>query len=365
MTSVGVEEEYLLLDPLTGRPAARAEQVLAAARIRSALDPEEVQHELLQAQAEVATPVCGTLEEVGGHLLRMRHALGEAAEAAGCRLAASGAAPLPGHGPVPVTPAPRYRAMHADAPILTDEQLVNGMHVHVGIPDRGLRVAVLNRLRPWLPVLVALAANSPVWNGADTGFASWRTVVFGRWPITGIPPLFADPDDYDRRTLALRESGMVRDLGQLYWQARLSSRYPTVEIRATDVQLRTDDAVMLAGLVRALTTTALRDEAAGRPLPDRQPESLAGAGWHAARHGLGDELHDPFTGRLRRVGDVVARLVEHTAEALEEAGDTRQVSAGLHRLLREGNGAQRQRRTFATSGLSGLVDLITDHVGSR
>ncbi|GJF31136.1 putative glutamate--cysteine ligase 2 [Kitasatospora sp. NE20-6] len=365
LLSVGVEEEYLLVDPLTGLPAARAEQVLGAARLQSALDPGEVQHELLQAQVEIATPVCSTLEEVGGHLLRMRHALGEAAEASGCRLAAGGAAPVTGRVPVPVTPSARYRAMHADAPRLTDEQLVNGMHVHVGVPDRRLRVAALNRLRPWLPVLVALAANSPVWEGDGTGFASWRTVVFNRWPVTGIPPQFADPDDYDRRVLALRESRMIRDEGQIYWQARLSARYPTIEVRAMDVQMRADDAVMLAGLVRALIATAVREETEGRPMPDRQPESLAGAAWHAARYGLTDELHDPFTGRLRRVGDIVSLLVDHTGRALEDAGDTRQATAALHRLLREGNGAQIQHRAFTDTGLTGLLRLVTDLTVSR
>ncbi len=363
--SLGVEEEYLLIDPLTGLPVARADQVMAAARLQPALDPDEVQHELLQAQVEIATPVCESLEEVGGHLLRMRLALGEAAESCGCRLAASGAAPVTGRDPVPVTPTPRYRAMRADAPQLTDEQLVNGMHVHIGIADRGMRLAVLNRLRPWLPVLVALAANSPVWNGSDTGFASWRTVVYGRWPVTGVPPLFADADDYDRRTAALRDSGIIPDLGQAYWQARLSARYPTLEVRAMDVQLRADDAVMLAGLVRALAATALREERDGVPPPDRRPESLAGANWYAARYGLTDELHDPVTGRLRRVGDIVSLLADHTAAALEEAGDTRQVSAALHRLLREGNGAQLQQHTFVDSGLGGLVDLIVDRTASR
>lgn len=360
LLTFGVEEEFLLLDPGTGLPVARAEEVRTAAQLQPALTDGEVQLELLQAQIEVATPICHQLEEVGGHLLRMRHALGEAAEAVGCRLAATGAAPYSGSAPVPVTPKERYRTMRTDAPRLTDEQLICGMHVHVAVPERHLGVAVLNRLRPWLPVLVAMAANSPVWGGTDTGFASWRTVLFDRWPVTGVPPLFADAAEYDLRIKALHETGIIRDTGQLYWQARLSERYPTVEIRAMDVQLRADEAVLLAGVVRALVVTAVRQEQAGLPLPDPYPESLAGADWHAARHGLGSDLHDPLTGRRREAGAVLGELADQLLPALDTAGDTRQVLAALHRLLRDGNGAARQRQALRPAHPEHLIDLITD-----
>lgn len=364
LLTLGVEEEYLLLDPLTGLPAPQAEKVRFAAGLQPSLNEGEVQAELLQAQLEVATPVCRELAEIGGHLLRMRLALGEAAQESGCCLAACAAAPFSGQEPVPVTCSPRYLALHSDAPQLIDEQLINGMHVHVGMPDRSAGVAVLNRLRPWLPLLVALSASSPLWHGHDTGFASWRTLVFGRWAVSGMPPQFADARDYDRRLRELVESRMIRDTGQLYWQARLSERYPTIEVRAMDVQLRADDAVMLAGIVRAMAVTALHDEAAGRPLVVRQPESLAAAGWHAARYGLTDGLHDPHTGRLRKAGDVVSALVDQLLPALEAAGDARQVLSVLHRTLREGNGAEQQRRAVRESGHAGLLAMITDRTAA-
>ncbi|WP_280672619.1 MULTISPECIES: carboxylate-amine ligase [unclassified Kitasatospora] len=364
MLTLGVEEEYLLLDPLTGLPVPLTEKVRAAAGLQPALSEGEVQPELLQAQLEIATPVCRELAEVGGHLLRLRLALGEAAQEVGCCLAACGAAPFAGLEPQPVTESARYRALHSDAPQLIDEQLINGMHVHVGVPNRAAGVLVLNRLRPWLPLLVALSANSPFWQGHDTGFASWRTLVFGRWPITGVPPLFADARDYDCRIRALQEARMIRDTGQLYWQARLSERYPTVEVRAMDVQLRADDAVMLAGMVRALAVTALRDEECGRPVAVHQPERLAAAGWHAARYGITDGLHDPVTGRLRKAGDVLTDLVDHLLPALRAADDARQVISVLHRMLRDGNGAEQQRRTARDSGREGLLTMITEQTAA-
>ncbi|MFH0520003.1 glutamate--cysteine ligase [Streptomyces sp. M41] len=358
MTTIGVEEEYLLLDPATGLPVPRAKEVRAAAGLGSLVNDEEVQHELLQAQVEVATPVCDTLEEAGGHLLRLRHAVAVAAEEHGCRLAACGTSPLRRARPVAVTDEARYRAMVEQAPQLVAEQLVNGMHVHVAVPDQEAGVQALNRIRLWLPALTAMSANSPLWDGHDTGFRSWRTVVFSRWPVSGMPPPFEDAADYERRVKRLADAGLIADTGQLYWQARLSQRYPTIEVRCSDVQLGADEAVMLAGIIRALVVTALSEADGAVPALDHDPELLQAAMWHAARHGLGDTLVDPG-GTLKPAGEVLHKLLSHVSRALDSAGDTRQVTALVDRLLRDGTGADRQRAALADGGLQAVTDLIS------
>ncbi|MFE6273573.1 glutamate--cysteine ligase [Streptomyces goshikiensis] len=363
MITVGVEEEYLLVDPDTGVPAPLVEDVRRTAGLGPLAERGEVQDELLQAQVEVATPVCSSLEEVGGHLLRLRHAMASAAEANGCRIAATGAAPVRGPSPVPVTPTPRYLRMEGDARQLVDEHLICGMHVHVAVPDPETGVAVLNRIRYRLPTLLAMSANSPVWDGHDTGFASWRTIVFGRWPVSGPPPRFAGHLDYEQRLEALVASGVIPDRGQVYWQARLSDRYPTVEVRCSDVQLRADDAVMLAGIVRALVATAIAEEKAGVPAPPCAPELVRAGTWHAARYGLNSTLLDPL-GHPHTSGDVLCSLLLHITPALEEAGDFRQVSALVHRLLQEGTPADRQRRALTEGGLPALLGLITGATAS-
>jgi glutamate---cysteine ligase / carboxylate-amine ligase len=360
--TLGVEEEYLLFDPATGLPVAVAEEVLDVAGLDDAVSVAEVQHELLQVQLEAATPVCESLDEVGGHLLRLRHALGTAAERVGCRIAASGSAPFSVDGHPAITDDRRYRSMYEDAPQLVDEQLIFGMHVHVGVPDRAAGVFVLNRLRPWLPVLVAAGANSPLWRGRDTGFASWRTVVFGRWPVSGPPPPFADASDYDRRVRALVTSGAIRDAGQVYWQARLSERYPTIEVRAPDVQLRVGETVMLAGLIRGLVHMALRERRADRTFPDEPdppptPELVGAAGWHAARRGL-DGLLVGVGGGPVQARDAVQDLLKYVTPALDECGDSEQVTALVGLLLEEGNGCHRQRRALAESGPLGVLNLL-------
>ncbi|MGR4879881.1 glutamate--cysteine ligase [Streptomyces sp. LARHCF249] len=358
MITVGVEEEYLLVDPVSLLPAPLVEEVRATAGLAPIADAREVQDELLQAQIEVATPVCGAMDEIGGHLLRLRHAVASAAQANGCRIATSGAAPLRDAHPVPVTSKTRYLRMRGEARLLVDEQLICGMHVHVGIPDRETAVAVLNRLRVWLPTLLAMSTNSPLWDGQDTGFGSWRTIIFGRWPVSGPVPRFKGVADYEARAEALVASRLIADRGQLYWQARLSDRYPTLEVRCCDVQLEADEAVMLAGIVRALAATAIAEEEAGVPPVEWQPEILQAATWYAARHGLSKTLLD-LEGRPRSSGDVLGMLMRHIGPALEDSGDQREVGSLVHRLLRRGTPADRQRRALADGGLPAVTALIT------
>ncbi|MEV8533639.1 glutamate--cysteine ligase [Streptomyces sp. NPDC051211] len=361
MMTVGVEEEFVLLDAATGLPVPLAEKVRAVAglRCRPERGEGEVQSELLQVQLEIATPVCTSIEEVSRHLGRMRHLVAEAAGAFGCRPAACGTPPLKGPGPVPVTRGTRYRAMTEQAPQLVAEQLINGMHIHVGVPDRARGVAVLNRVRVWLPTLVAMAANSPFWCGDDTGFASWRTVVFGRWPVSGPPPRFAGLEDYDRRLRALVDGEVMLDIGQAYWQARLSERYPTIEVRCMDVQLGVEEAAWFAGLVRALVGTALRESEAGLPVPDCAPELLQAANWHAARHGLTGALLAPGGSTLVSAEAAVGGLLSHVAPALVAAGDRKGVTRLAEELLRRGTAADRQRQAYAQGGMRGVVDLVT------
>ncbi|MGW3108811.1 carboxylate-amine ligase [Streptomyces sp. NPDC001100] len=363
--TLGVEEEFLLLDSRTALPASRAGRLRTAARREPGLKREEVDTELLQAMVEVATPVCSDLDEVARHLARFRRLVSGAAQRVNCRLASTGGAPLMGEETVPVTGTPRYREMRAAATQLVDEQLICGTHIHVAVPDRQAGAVALGLLRPWLPVLVALGANSPFWNGRDTGFASWRTVVFGRWPVSGSPPFFSGAAHYEEHVSALLGTGVIADRHQLYWHARLSDEYPTLEVRAPDVQLDVESAVTLAGLARGLVVTALREARRGaRPL-NPSPSILQAAGWHAARHGLTADLVDPRTDRPSPAADVVGALLGHITPALKELGDVDRVTTGVQQLIHQGSGATRQRAALTRSGTTGLLDLIAPEPAER
>jgi carboxylate-amine ligase len=366
MTTLGVEEEYLLLDE-RGVPTPRSEAVLAAAGRTSTAPEGSLQKELLAVQVEVATPVCTTLADVREHLCSLRGDLAQAARRSGCLLAPVAAAPVVGDGEeVPVSDVPRYRDMLRQAPALVEEQLINGMHVHVGVPDRATGLRVVAGVRAWLPLLLAISANSPFWRGRDSGFASWRGVHFARWPAEGPPPVLGSVEEYEEVVEALLATGAVRDRGQLYWHARLSDHLPTVEVRVADVQLDVDTAVLLAGLVRALADTALlppspANEPAGNEPAVNEPSSelLRAATWQAARWGLDGDLVDPRRWRAVPAREALETLVDHVRPALEAAGDLDEVEGLLHRVLERGTGAARQRAAVESNGLRGLLDLLT------
>jgi carboxylate-amine ligase len=229
-----------------------------------------------------------------------------------------------------------------------------GMHVHVEVGSDEEGVAVLDRIAPWLPVLVAISANSPYARGRDTGYASWRSQVWSRWPSAGPTEPFGTVEGYREVCRMLREIGAARDEGMLYFDARLSARHPTVEVRVCDTCTDPAEAVLVAALVRGLVETAARS--AGEPAPPWRVEALRAAHWRASRFGLADALVHPVERTLAPAGEVLAALAAHTAEALADAGDLELVRGWLDRAVHE-SGAARQRAAYERSGdVAGVVD---------
>ncbi len=354
--TLGVEEEFQVVDLRSGDLVPRAELLLPAAR--AALG-DAVELEFNLCQIEVGTPVCTTLDEVRAHLTNLRHGLGSAAAQVGTGVLAVGTHPFGLWQEQQVDLSrERYRRMADVYGIVAHQQTICGCHVHVGIADRDLAIATMNRTRPWLPVLLALTANSPYWQGRDTGYASYRLQVWQRWPTSGMPPQLPSAAEFDRMVARLQSIEAIEDPTFLYWYVRPSGRFPTLEFRASDVCLRVDDAVTLAGLIRALAWTCMRDAVDG--LLDSSPplEELDAAMWRAARYGLGSTLVSPSAPTVRPAADVVAELLAYVAEGLEEHGDGSTVRAGVEEILFRGNGASRQRAVRAVR--DDPRDVVTD-----
>ena len=272
--TLGVEEEFLLLDPSTGAT------VLAAPELVRMLDGEPgIQQELMRFQVETGTRVCTSLDETGRELIRLRRLAAAAAASVGCRLVASGVAPYRTPGLAAVTDQPRYQELaRRYGPVVADAGTC-ACHVHVGVPSRDLGVQVLARLRPWLAPLLAVTVNSPIAGGHDAGWASWRYVIQSRWPTAVPPAVWPDAAAYDTAVRRLIGQGAALDERSVYFWARLSPRYPTVEVRVADVCLDAGTAVLLAGLTRALVATALAEARRGTP--------AAAAAGPAGRRGAG------------------------------------------------------------------------------
>jgi glutamate---cysteine ligase / carboxylate-amine ligase len=357
--TLGVEEEYLVVDAATGELASRSHELLP--RAEEALG-DEVSPELFLCQVEVCTPVCDDLDQVGANLHRLRGELSAVGRPLGLAIAPAGTHPSTPWDRHPIDRTnERYAELGDRFQLAARQQIISGCHVHVGIDDPDRTIAAMNRVRPWLPVLLALSANSPYWQGEDTGYASYRLELWRTWPTTGIPPLLEDRRDYEQLIHTLESIDAIEDPTYLYWQVRPSERFPTLEFRVLDVCIDVDHAVALAGLVRALAWTALREvPALGRSgLP--HTEVIDSAMWRAARYGLDGLLVSPATLTVRPAAAVVDELLAHVAEGLEVHGDRERVVELVGEIVEHGNGAQRQRRAFQRTGC--WRDVIAEIVG--
>ncbi|MEU5216803.1 glutamate--cysteine ligase [Streptomyces sp. NPDC020807] len=362
MRSVGVEEELLLVDVRNGSPVAVSGAVLAAAdrsawqhTVRAGGAGHEFEHELQKEQLEFATKPLTDMGELREEIVRIRGEAARHAASADAMVAAVATSPLP------VQPSlnagPRYRWVGEQFGLTAQEQLTCGCHVHVSVASDEEGVAVLDRIRPWLPVLTAMSANSPFWQGEDSGYGSYRSRVWNRWPSAGPVDVFGSADRYHEQVRTMIETGVLRDEGMIYFDARLSATYPTVEVRVADVCLDASTPVLLAALIRGLVETAARAWQDGQP-PARIGTSLMRlASWRAGRSGLDGPLLHPETMRETSAEQAVEALYEHVREALKDHGDDERVREGIAHLHERGNGARVQRRLH-TEGRS-LASVVT------
>ncbi|WP_229071339.1 glutamate--cysteine ligase [Actinoplanes sp. DH11] len=355
LLTLGIEEEYLLVDATEPRAVEAVEDVFAQL-------PDDlrgsVQHEFVRSQIEVASPPRLNLTDLRTEMRRLRSGLSAAAERAGVRLVAVGAGPAAGPN-MRIVDKPRYHEMRAHFGDLSPGQGVCGTHVHVSIPDPETGVQVLNFLRPWLPVLQAASANSPLLNGHDTGYASWRSMMWERWPTVGPTPYLHSHEHYLTLISDLVASGAMLDEGMLYWYARLSANYPTVEIRMGDVTPTLDDAMLLTALARALVSTALNEVRQGAVAPDVPQPLLRAAHWRAAHDGLEGLNIDMATREPRPAWRLMRQLFDYVRPELERHGDLETATVLMGRLRAGGSGAARQRAMLARgASVTEVVDEL-------
>lgn len=343
--TIGVEEEFTLLDPATGAVVPRAGEV-----IRDCQDTAGVVAESMTYMVETRTPVCRTLRDVQRSLRTKRRRVAAVAGGHGAVVVASGLAPFGLPDPATVTDKPRYRELLRRFPRAMSTNGTCGCHVHVAVPTRQLGVEALLRLRRWLPPLIALTANSPIWQGGDTGWASQRSVFASRWPTVVPAPPVRSVAEYDDLLTEAVSSGDALDPRSVYFLARLSPRYPTVEIRLADVSLTADETLCYTGLVRALVTMAVDEAVRGRPAAFVPQAALRESCRSAARVGLDGTLTDPETGERLESWRLVDRLVAHVRPQLRAHGDEPLVVSTLDRVRAVGGGADRQRRLFRAAG---------------
>jgi carboxylate-amine ligase len=355
----GVEEEFLLVDPATGYPVPVADLALQHRSDRAkpgagpALTPE-----VQQEQLEAVGPVCATLQDVAAAIREGRALADEAARSVAARAVALGTSPV---AAMPtLVPQPRYLMMAARFGLTLKEQLTCGFHVHVRVVSGEEGVAVLDRIRVWLPVLLALSANSPFWQGRDSGYASFRYQAWNRWPTAGPCERFGSEREYRRYVQTLLATGVLLDEGMVYFDARLSRNHPTVEVRIADVCMDPAHATVIAAIVRALVERAAQEWRSGTSAPRLSAAQLRLAAWKASESGVEGTLLHPLLNMPCPAAEAVQALLTHIRPALAGSGDEEQVTLELARILTTGTGARRQRESMAST--QSLAAVVTDAV---
>lgn len=370
MRTFGVEEELLIVDPESGMLLALADvmlPILVPPKQDAALilpgqqpvhDDADFSYELKLEQIETQTRPCLDYPELLRQLRQGRELADRAARAHGGRVAALATSPQ--GAATHLTPKQRYLTMQQRFGLTVRNQLTCGLHVHTFVESPEEGVAVMDRIRDKLAVLIALSANSPYWNGAETGFESYRTQAWNRWPGSGPTMIFGSLPVYRRVVTRLVESGVLMDEGMVYFDARLARLHPTVEVRVADVCLRAEDAALIAVIVRALVESASREWNDGvdpAPVPTLL---LRMAAWQASNCGLRGQLLDFGTFTPAPAADVVHALVDFVAPVLEEQGELDLVREGVGRILADGSGSQLQREPFHTGGLAAVVQRAVE-----
>ena len=353
--TVGVEEELMLVDPVSGTPATAGDRVheVAMARLGAGSD-HLVEREFKMEQTEIGSTPTTDVAALRDELLSVRRTVAAAANGVDVHVVAVATNPF--RVSPTLTENERYARMARMFGIIAAQQLTCGQHIHVGIASPEEGVAVLDRIRGWLPLLIALSANSPYWQGQDTGYASYRSIAWGQWPTAGPTETFGSVEGYHRAINDLLATGAAMDDGMIYFDARLSASYPTLEIRVPDVCMDVRDSALIAALARALVDTASTEWRHGHPVDPIRIEVLRGAAWRAARFGLSGDLLDHRSRTAVPAWAMIDALVQHVLPALRTNGDLELVQESLARLRDTGTGADLQRAEFARRGL--FMDVV-------
>jgi carboxylate-amine ligase len=358
--TLGVEEEYMLLDGETLDLVQHVETVLAAAAGHEL--EQRVNPELMQSVLEIATPVCQTPAEVESELRKLRTYVTGLAREQGMRVGSAGTHPFSLFERQRITARDRYRHLVDQLQYVARRELIFGLHIHVAVDDPEKAIQIVNGLLAHLPAFLALSASSPFWRGEATGLASSRQMVFAAFPRSGPPPRFRDYADYAEVVGQLEKTGCIADYTHIWWDIRLHPRFGTVEIRVCDAVTRIEDAVALAAFCQSLVKLYSERYAVGAEIPSYHRILTTENKWLAARYGLEAPVMDLATGRRNRVP--VAQLVRRTLRELEpharELGCERELE-GISEILAKGNGADRQRRIWnANRDIVEVVREIAD-----
>jgi carboxylate-amine ligase len=355
--TLGIEEEFAIVDPQTRELKSHIQEILEDGKVTL---KERVKPEMHQSVVELGTEICRDIGDARRHVIDLRSQLAGLAARAGLKIASAGTHPFSHWRDQLITEGERYKEIVRDMQLLARANLIFGLHVHVGIPDRETAIHVMNQVRYFLPHLYALSVNSPFWVGHDTGLKGYRLKVFERFPRTGIPDAFESLSEYEDYCKLLVKTGCIDNAKKIWWDIRLHPFFDTLELRVCDAQSRVDDTLALAALIQAIVVRLhklLRQNITFRVYRRRLLDENR---WRAARYGIEGKLIDFGKQTESETRSLIHEILDFIAPEIDELGSHREM-AHIERILREGTGADRQLATFArTNDIKAVVDQIVE-----
>lgn len=361
--TIGIEEEYLLVDPKTGDLADAPDAMMQQC---TALLGDQISPEFLRCQVEVGTPVARNMADARDHLARLRNGVADIAHEHGLAPISASCHPFAGWRDQVHTDKDRYNDLSRAMGAVSRRMLICGMHVHIGLPDPAMRIDLMNQFSYFLPHLLALSASSPFWQGDDTGLASYRTTIFGNMPRTGLPPQLSGWDEFERSVGALTDLGIIEDSSKIWWDLRPSSKFPTLETRICDASPHLADTITLAALIQATMRMLWRLSRGNTRWRSYDNFLLGENRWRAARYGTTQGLIDFGAGQIvgfDQLAEDWLALIGEDADAL----DSQPFVARLRDMVDRGTAAERQRQVLANALAAGAdreqaLRAVVDHL---
>jgi len=354
--TIGVEEEYQIIDPETRELKSFITEILDEGRL---ILREQVKPELHQSIVEIGTEVCRTPAEVRAELVRLRRAIIEVAGKRGMKIAAAGTHPFSNWATQEITPFERYIGVQQDMQDLARQLLIFGTHIHIGIEDRDFMIEAMNVARYMLPHLLCLSTSSPFWMGRNTGLKSYRSVIFRNFPRTGIPRVFTSWADFSYLMDTLTRTHSVQDGTKIWWDLRPNHNYPTIEARICDVCTRVDEAVCIAAILQAIVAKVWKLRRDNMTFRVYGADLIEENKWRAVRYGLDGKLIDFGKQEELPARELIRELITwFIDDVVDELGSRREVEYAF-RILDQGTSADRQLATFQRTGdLKAVVDQL-------
>src|SRR5262245_5071435 len=355
--TVGVEEEFQIVDPNTWELRSHVAELLAS---RSPAFGDQIKREMHQSIVEVGTKICQTIEELASEIIRIRRDLADAAERVGLRVAAAGTHPFSNWMDQVISPGERYETIVEELQQLARSLLIFGLHVHVAVPDRSTMIDLLNEARYFLPHLLALSTSSPFWMGRDTGLKSFRTTVFRRFPRTGIPDDFSSWAEYEQYVDMLVELHCIDNAKKIWWDLRPHPTFGTLEFRICDVPTAPRESIAIAAVIQAIIVKLYRLRERNLGFRRYHRALIEENKWRAARWGLDGKLIDFGKRREVPMRELALELMAFVDDVVDELGSRREV-AFLQQILIDGTSAERQLQVYRETGdLRAVVRAVVD-----